>query len=162
MKRPVLKRVLAPEFLVVAFDLGATFAWATNMPATNQPWGSETLPGTRAHRLGAFARWLEASSIWMHGADVVIYETPFARGRDATRSLWGMAGVLEAEATKMGLPVVDAAVATIKKFATGHGHSPKDGMIEAARKLGYVGSDEHEADAYCLLKYAEANLERPE
>lgn len=146
---------------IVAFDLGATFAWATNI-YRGRRCGVITLPGIRAHRLGAFAGWLRDDNAWLRQADVIVYETPFARGRDATRSLWGMAGVLEAGATELGLPVVDVAVPTIKKFATGSGRGPKVDMIAAARRMGYRGRDEHEADAYCLLKYAEENLERGE
>lgn len=148
--------------LVAAFDLGATFGWATNLASLKlgRGWGSVTLPGIRAHRLGAFASWLRENEAWLRELDVVVYETPFTRGRDATRSLWGMAGVLEAGATELNLAVVDVAVPTIKKFAAGHGRAPKCGMIDAARRLGYRGGDEHQADAYCLLKYAEENLER--
>jgi Holliday junction resolvasome RuvABC endonuclease subunit len=91
--------------------------------------------------------------------DVVVYETPFARGRDATRSMWGIAGILEACANRANIAVVDVAVPTIKKFATGHGHAAKNDMIAAAKKFGYLGFNDNEADAICLLKYAEANLE---
>lgn len=143
---------------IVSFDLGATFAWATNMETGLQR-GHQTLPGIREERLAAFLEFLARIRPWMRLADVVVYETPFARGRDATRSLWGMAGVLEARATEMGLPVVDVAVSTIKKHATGRGDAPKSTMIDAARRRGYGGNDEHEADAFCLLKYAEENLE---
>ena len=144
---------------IIAVDLGATFAWATNLPLRRR-WGVVSTPGIRAHRLAAFSKFLRANRDWMQDADAFVYETPFARGRDATRSLWGMAGVLEAEVTEMGLPMVDVAVATIKKFATGKGNGPKVSMIAAAQRLGYRGHNEHEADAYCLLKYSEVNLER--
>lgn len=146
---------------IIAFDLGATFAWVTNLRRENR-WGVATFPGIRAHRLAAFSKFLRDNGAWIVHADIIVYETPFARGRDATRSLWGMAGVLEAGATELGLPVVDVAVATIKKFATGKGNGPKVSMISAARRMGYLGENEHEADAYCLLKYAEENLERGE
>jgi Holliday junction resolvasome RuvABC endonuclease subunit len=92
--------------------------------------------------------------------DAVVYETPFCRGRDATRSSWGSAGVIEAAASLAGLPVVDVAVSTIKKFATGFGNAPKTSMMVAAHSLGYRGINEHEADAWCLMRYAEKNLER--
>ncbi len=56
--------------------------------------------------------------------------------------------------------MTDVAVSTIKKFATGSGKGCKEDMIAAAKEFGYKGDNEHEADAVCLLKYAEANLER--
>ena len=32
-------------------------------------------------------------------------------------------------------------------------------MLAAAKRLGYTGENEHEADAFCLLRFAEATLE---
>lgn len=145
---------------IIAFDLGKNFAWAHNLEKklVAAHW---VLPGeTRAHRLGALDRDLTNLFLNLDGLDIVIYETPFARGRDATRTLWGIAGLIEACASNAGLPVVDAAVPTIKKFATGSGKASKEEMIAAAKKMGYKGKNEHEADSVCLLRYAEANLER--
>lgn len=155
---------------IIAFDLGRTFGWATNIKRKNK-WGRVTLSEVRAHRQGEFMQLLRGELLTITDgdlcdlpdltkADAIIYETPFARGYAATRSLWGMAGVLEAAASRAGAPVVDVAVSTIKKFATGSGTAPKNSMVAAARRLGYRGSNDNEADAYCLLKYAEANLEK--
>ena len=138
---------------IIAFDLGATMAYAYEKHCYHQ-----TFTGERAERLSAIGDWLDA--IGWHRFSVVVYETPFARGRDATRSLWGIAGILEAVVTDAALPVVDVAVPTIKKFATGDGRASKVEMIAAARRMGYTGNNEHEADAVCLLRYAEANLEK--
>jgi Holliday junction resolvasome RuvABC endonuclease subunit len=146
---------------IIAFDLGKNFAWASNWdlgPGLNHGCTSfGDIP--RAHRQGKLLTFL-TDLLRNLDCDIVIYETPFARGRDATRSLWGIAGIIEAVATNAGLPVVDAAVPTIKKFATGYGKASKEQMIDAAHKFGYKGSNEHEADAVCLLRYAEANLEK--
>ena len=142
---------------ILAFDLGSNMAWATNVKC-KLPIGSKKFDGIRTHRLGATLKWLQAFD-WAN-LEAVVYETPFARGRDATRSLWGIAGLIEATATNAGLPVVDVAVPTIKKFATGHGFAAKSEMIIAANRMGYVGTNEHEADALCLLRYAETNLEK--
>ena len=145
---------------IVAFDLGRSCGWATNYPLAPRRWGCEHFSEVREHRLAEFMRWLRANRRWMAKVDAVVFETPFVRGRAATRALWGMAGVLEACASDMKLPVVDVAVPTIKKFAAGNGNAPKDAMVAAARRLGYRGRNADEADAYCLLKYAEANLEK--
>lgn len=158
---------------IIAFDLGRRLGWATNL-RRKQRWGRIEFSEVRAHREGEFMQMLRGELLELAGGnlrhalppgtlervDVVVFETPFARGRAATRSMWGMAGVLEACASAAGKPVVDVAVATIKKFATGNGHAPKDSMVAAARRMGYRGRDDNEADAYCLLKYAEVNLER--
>ena len=141
---------------IIAFDLGKNFAWATNCHGLIT--GHIILAGPRAHRQGALHLFL-AAHLCLMPYEAVVYETPFARGRDATRSLWGIAGLIEASATNANLPVVDVAVSTIKKFACGDGQAPKSDMIGAAKRMGYRGFNEHEADAVCLLKYAEANLE---
>lgn len=146
---------------IIAFDLGRNMAWAHNVDLVQVFAAHNSFEGERAHRQG---RILELLPLIFRDTprpfDAVVYETPFARGRDATRSLWGIAGLIEACATNAGLPVVDVAVPTIKKFATGHGKACKEDMIAAAQRMGYKGSNEHEADAVCLLRYAEANLER--
>lgn len=152
---------------VIAFDLGKNFAFAHNLAGKKPTTGIIVLPGaTRAHRLGALYPYLMqqfellAQVDGSPGFDIVVYETPFARGRDATRSLWGIAGIIEAAGTNALMPVLDVAVPTIKKFAAGSGKASKEEMIAAAKKMGYKGVNEHEADAVCLLRYAEANLER--
>jgi Holliday junction resolvasome RuvABC endonuclease subunit len=118
---------------------------------------SESFKGTREVRAAATMDWLlewfDAIQV-CHHADAVVYERPFARGRDATRSLWGLAGIIEAAATRAGMAVLDVENQTLKKFATGNRKASKEQMIEAAQLMGYTGNNEHEADAWCLLQYA--------
>ena len=145
---------------IIAFDLGRNFAFAHN--AIDGKLTTETIflkPEQRAHRFIACFDWLDAR-IGQLKLDAVVYETPFARGRDPTRSLWGYAALIEAIASRYKLPVMDVATPTIKKSATGHGKASKYEMIFAAQRMGYTGRNEHMADAVCLLRYAEANLER--
>ena len=147
---------------IIAFDLGSTMAWASNIGNHRTiVTGCKTFTGSRAERLTAIHCWLEEGEEFNWRVDAVIYETPLTRGQAATRILWGIAGLVEVTASLKFLPVLDVAVPTIKKFATGSGHAGKTQMIAAARKFGYTGTDEHEADAVCLLRYAAANLERP-
>ena len=143
---------------IIAFDLGANFGWARNGDPGSA--GHTLLTGPRAHRQGQLLEYVTSLLITGPALDLVVYETPFARGRDATRSSWGSAGVIEAAASLAGFPVLDVAVGTIKKFATGNGCASKREMIDAAQRMGYGGSNEHMADAWCLLKYAEANAEK--
>lgn len=59
---------------------------------------------------------------------------------------------------RLGMPYVDVPPASLKKFATGKGNSPKDAMITAAiRRFAFQGSDNNEADAYllwCMARHA--------
>jgi Holliday junction resolvasome RuvABC endonuclease subunit len=146
---------------IIACDLGKNMAFAWRQSGRIMTLHHSLTGGIRAHRLSSLMAFLpDMFSPDFEPFGAVVYETPFARGRDATRVLWGIAGIIEACATKAGLPVVDVAVPTIKKFATGSGKGSKEEMLAAARKFGYRGANEHEADAVCLLCYAEANIER--
>jgi Holliday junction resolvasome RuvABC endonuclease subunit len=52
---------------------------------------------------------------------------------------------------RLGVPFVDVAPSSLKKYATGKGNCGKDEMIAAAiRRFGFEGSDNNEADAYLL------------
>lgn len=142
---------------IIALDLGSNMALAHNgmgVPIVDH----KTFEGHRTHRIYEIMWWIDKrfAEIEMEcGADLVVFERPFARGMDATRSGWGIAGVIEALATKYGWPVTDTDPQTIKKFSTGNSRASKEQMIEAAQGMGYTGTNEHEADAFCLLKYAE-------
>ena len=138
---------------VIALDLGSNMALAHNLrghPSAT----SIAFRGDRETRAAATQIWLEDRLKVLIAADAVVYERPFARGRDATRCLWGLAGIVEAAATRAGLPVLDVDVSTLKKFATGKAGASKEQMIEAAQLMGYTGDNEHEADAWCLLQYS--------
>tara|TARA_R110000868_G_scaffold24342_4_gene96294 strand:- start:3168 stop:3626 length:459 start_codon:yes stop_codon:yes gene_type:complete len=141
---------------VIALDLGSSMAMAHNVLGEARV-QSKTFKGLREQRAADTRDWLD---YWLEaidllgGADAVVYERPFARGRDATRCLWGLAGIVEAAATRAGLPVLDVDVSTLKKFATGKSGASKEQMIEAAQLMGYTGDNEHEADAWCLLQYS--------
>lgn len=140
---------------IIAFDLGANMAWADGTVTGSWEYG-----GYRPLRLAAILNDLQKGFNWKV-YNAVVYERPLARGPDATRSLWGIAGILEAVVTNKGVPIFDFAVPTIKKFATGHGFASKLDMITAAKKkFGYQGDNEHEADAVCLYNYAQLNLEQ--
>lgn len=160
---------------LVCLDLGSNMAMAHNICDVLVT-DFKSFDGIRAHRAGAILKWLNKrfGEIKSHhdGAICVVYERPFARGFDATRSGWGLAGLIEAEATNHGWAVTDQTPQAIKKFAIG-GRARKKMtsaerreaaaeekllMLDAAIRMGYTGDNEHEADAVCLLRYAEANI----
>ena len=147
------------ELNIVALDLGGVSAYAVNMPGgpTTGRWdvtrkGKARRPG----RLARFMAELDLQLMLMGDIDAVIYERPFARGAAATRALWGYAGIVEALAHARGAAVLDLTPGQIKKWATGDARATKEDMLVAAKKMGYLGDNEHEADAYCLMKYADA------
>ncbi len=164
---------------IVALDIGANMALAHNGFIDFIVTDHTTFDGPRASRLAAAMHWLNkrlGEIVKDCGPmDLLIYERPFSRGFDATRSGWGYAGVIEALATSHGMAVADQTPQSIKSFAlakvgktaargkkkltkaerTEKGAAEKLAMIAAAQEMGYYGEHEHEADAFCLLRYTE-------
>ena len=144
---------------IIALDIGSNMAFAHNvLPSLSVH--SREFKGPRHERAAATQEWLESwfALVQEHGtADVVVYERPFNRGLDATRCGWGLAGIIEAAATRAGMAVLDVENGTVKRFALGKRDirgATKADMIAAAQLMGYTGDNEHEADAWCLLQYA--------
>jgi Holliday junction resolvasome RuvABC endonuclease subunit len=147
------------EMKIIHFDVGSNMAFAHNgMGDDAIIVDSKEFKGNRQERAAATLRWLlkRFKEMKQQGIefDAVHYERPFARGQAATRSLWGVAGVLEAAAVINGWPTLDSTPLEIKKFATGNAKASKEEMTTEARSRGYRGSNEHEADAYLGLQYA--------
>lgn len=172
---------------VLAFDIGATFGWAfgdSDQPTKVLRWGQEHVRGERPERLYRFSE-AAFKLIDRRRPQLVVYERPFARGEAATRSLWGMAGVVDATAFRCKAAVFDAAPpVTLKKWFTGNHQASKEMMVlEAVKRLGaplpasYNKDDpderarlasleivlgEHAADAIATLLYTMAHLEPQE
>ncbi len=143
---------------LIAIDLGSHMALAHNGDDDLVVTDYRHFEGLRSHRAGRTLIWLDQRVgeilAWYPAIQGIVYERPFARGMDATRCLWGLAGVIEAVAFRHGLAVLDMTPADVKKFATTSGKGKKLDMLAAAQRMGYVGENEHEADAYCLLRAA--------
>jgi hypothetical protein len=145
---------------IIAFDIGA------NMAAAYRADGDITVEycgfdGGRPARAAGTLTWLgrvmdRAKAKGSPPPAIAFYERPFARGHDATRSLWGIAGLLEAVAASRGHVVFDASPTSIKRWATGKGDASKWEMMAAACKHGYLTANEHMADAFLALLYAES------
>lgn len=161
----MLDRGALPKVKLVTFDLGSTWAVAYACYPEAPVVKHKTLTGNREAKLLQFLLDLQELFTELSARDLLpdtmIYERPFARGQAATRMLWGMAGVLEAVATSFGMGCLDIPPASIKEWTAGKGDATKAEMIDAAQTLGYVGSNEHEADAYALLCYAEHKVFKP-
>lgn len=149
---------------IAAFDLGRHLACAHNF--NGEPVVAyREFKGNRVERAADTLTTLLAmrDQFEAAGVDAVVYERPFARGKDATRCLWGIAGLLEGVFGGI-CAVLDWTPSEIKKWSTGNAKADKDDMTLAAACTGYMGDNEHEADAWCMLRMAEATLtsEKPE
>lgn len=160
---------------LVALDLGSNMALAHNGFDDVVVTDHREFKGTRPVRFLAQLQWLDQrfGEIAKGCPDIkgLVYERPFDRGQDAKRCGWGTAGIVEALAEKHGWAVMDLATPTIKAFALGkvtrkkmsrserakNNTAEKLSMTAAAINMGYLGCNEHEADAYCLLQCALAD-----
>lgn len=111
--------------------------------------------GNRPYRLAQVMLQLDDIFVVDPFIDTVLFERPFARGGPATRCLWGVAGIIEAVATKHGCATLDITPSMLKKWALGKGGGlrNKDPMIALAGVMGYDGLNEHEADALLLYHF---------
>lgn len=141
-------------FGLVAFDLGSETGAAWWPQGYTR---SASLKGTRPARFREL--WLQLGR-WLPTEDLrlIVFERPFVRGQGATRSGWGMAGIIECYGQFLQLPVLDASVGEIKKFLTGGGSAAKGDMIDYARDRGWDPQNDHEADAAGLAEFTINNL----
>ncbi len=147
--------------VILALDLGAKTGWC--LLFDGKVYGdTKHFPGDRHARLRAFHDWLHGV-LAQFDPDVVAYERPFARGLAATRSLWGMAGVVEAVAGDFAA-ILDVNTQTLKAWArakTGIGPaSDKKAATTAVatKRLGHAPVDDNHADAVALAFYVREKM----
>lgn len=149
---------------VLALDLGTQTGWALSGP-------DRVISGSQSFKLrgtdGAgmrflrFKRWL--SDINLSAGDIgEVYFEEVRRhaGTDAAHIYGGFMAHLTAWCETHNIPYQGVAVGTIKKAATGKGNAKKDAMIDAAKAVGFAPTDDNEADAIHLLRYALKELVR--
>lgn len=83
------------------------------------------------------------------------YSMGTARQSSHAHGLGELGGVVRLALFEAGIPYVDIAPASLKKYATGKGNASKDLVYgEAIRRLGYTGQSNDEADAMWLRAMA--------
>ena len=143
---------------ILALDLGTSMGWALRL-------GTDTHSGTVSFRPsrydGGGMRYLRFTS-WLTELDrlsgpiaaIWFEEVRRHAGTDAAHVYGGLMASLTAWGELRGIPYEGVPVGTIKRHATGHGNSPKQAMIAAARARGYSPADDNEADAIAILHWA--------
>ena len=78
-----------------------------------------------------------------------------AKHRGGVASLESVRAVVKlAAASHFCCPCITVPPSTLKLHGAGHGHASKEDMVAAAFGYGYTGSNEDEADAFLLHRYA--------
>lgn len=88
--------------------------------------------------------------------DLVVVEgfaLGIGRGNAGHHDIAGWGWIARWTAWSAGYPLLEVPPATLKKFATGKGNSPKEIVIrEVHRRWNYEASDNNDADAYALAE----------
>ena len=151
---------------ILALDLGTKTGWAINDDGVIRS-GMEDFTPKKGDHIGKrycdFTSWLVDMIIDYDLPDYVYYEMPHMRGRRATEVLHGYLTCLQNTCYQQELDdPIAVHPGTIKKFATGNGRASKEDMILEPNdwvRIEKTITDDNEADAICLLKYAESQLE---
>ena len=90
------------------------------------------------------------------GVNLIVCEGAqgFQRGKAAVEASHKYRAVVELFGAINEIEVVMIAPNDLKEFALGKRSGSKDEMVLAANRLGYVGSDDNEADSFLIAKWA--------
>ncbi len=144
---------------LLALDLGTTTGWALRTPDGSTTSGSECFRPQRFEgggmRFLRFKRWLEELRDHANGIGTLYFEEVRRHvSTDASHAYGGFLATLTAWCERHGIPYSGVPVGTIKKHATGKGNASKDDVLAAIRTAGFVPTDDNEADALALLRWA--------
>lgn len=147
---------------ILAIDPAEKTGWATNAGNKDVEWGMWDFKLKRdenfAFKLIRFKAKLE-EAIKKYKIDLLVFERVSGVSSVAIMSHAKFVGVMEVMCTESGLPFKGYSAGEIKKHATGKGNAGKKEMLKKAIKdYGYRGKDDNEADAICLLKFAEDDI----
>ena len=102
-------------------------------------------------RFDRFARELPGV---LSGADAVVIERTYSRGKRTAEVLNGLTAIALVECERLGCEYAFVDATTLKLFATGSGRASKAQMVAAAeREFGRSCLTDDEADAYHLVRY---------
>lgn len=145
---------------VLALDLGTTTGWAIQYEDGRIESGYVSFKPKKNDGYGVryikFQKWLEIEFGGI--VDKVCFEMVRGHtGVNASHIYGGWLAYLSAwcEINRVQLDFVE--VKTLKKFATGNGNAGKPEMIAAAQVAGFDVTDDNQADAIHLLRYAISN-----
>ena len=91
--------------------------------------------------------------------NLIVYERVAGFHKSAIIHAAKMVAIIESFCEENGIEYKAVSATEVKKFATGKGNANKDKMVEAARlKLGYLGTDDNEADALWIYQIVKHEL----
>jgi hypothetical protein len=164
--------ISAARAAILALDLGTTTGWALRLADGSITHGVIRFQPQRFEGGGMrylrFRRWLDeiratsGAQATLTGLGSIYFEEVRRHlGVDAAHAYGGFLATLTSWCEHHAIPYQGIPVGTIKRHATGKGNAGKAEMIAAARSQGYEVTDDNEADALALLRWATMLTERP-
>ena len=149
---------------ILALDLGTTTGWALRSSDGTITSGTTGFRPQRFEgggmRFLRFKRWLAELKDMTGGIHALYFEEVRRHvSTDAAHAYGGFLATLTAWCEHHQIPYQGVPVGTIKKHATGKGNASKDDVLSAMRALGHAPTDDNEADALALLRWAIASQE---
>lgn len=151
--------IVHTTLLALALDLGTATGWAVRTADGRNVSGSMSFKPGRFEgggmRFLRFHRWLTELKA---DADVIrevgFEEVRRHAGVNAAHAYGGVLATLTAWCEHHQIPYSGVLVGVMKRHSTGKGSANKAAMTSAMRALGFNLSDDNEADALALLRWA--------
>jgi len=148
---------------ILSLDLGTQTGWALLDKDGQITSGTQSFKPQRFEGGGMrylrFKNWLRELKQSVGEINSVYFEEVRRHSAvDAAHVYGGLMATLTIWCEHHSIPYIGIPVSTIKKHATGKGNANKEAMIMSAKKAGYFPEDDNEADAICLLLYAQLEL----
>jgi Holliday junction resolvasome RuvABC endonuclease subunit len=143
---------------LIALDMATVTGWATSVGQSGTFTADLKRGESPGMRFLRFRAWLKELIKLTGGVDVIVFEQAHHRGGAATQLCVGLMTEALAAAAENNAQSMPVHTGSLKKWATGKGSSGKPEMIARAREMGYLPSDDNEADACLLLEYARSEL----
>lgn len=148
---------------ILAIDLGTKMGWALLQrkgKASTVTSGTVSFVNDRYQGGGMrylkFSKWLNELKSQTGSIDEVYFEEVRNHGKFGTvyaQVYGGFLGILTSWCEEKKIPYQGVPVGTIKKSISGKGNANKKAVIDAVKALGYLPSDDNEADAIALLLF---------
>lgn len=134
--------------LILALDPGERTGWAASDGTCGTLDLSAEWKADWAIAGHAFIAWLTPL---LAVTRLLVVERPFGRP-GTTDTANSLALLAHMEAQRRGVRRQERAVSTVRKIVLGRGNAPKRAVRPAVEALGYVPTNDHEADACALLE----------
>ena len=147
--------------VVLGMDIPSRTGWCRHEGASFETGAIDFTPNGQTEPEGVrFQRFAHQLPEVLAGADAVVIERTYSRGKRTAEILNGLTAMALVQCEDLGVEYAFVDVVTLKKHATGSGCASKEEMVGAAeQELGRVGLSDDEADAYFLVRYWRDRLE---